>query len=182
MKTTTPVRQRLDAKTMTDPASGCILWTGTRHGNGYGHINIDGRMVLVHRVAWSLAHGCPVPDGMLVLHRCDTPSCVNPDHLWIGTQLDNMRDCSDKGRCHEGDKNGSRTHPECLARGDRSSARLHPESYRGERNGAAKISDAAADELRRRAQAGENYRLLAAEFGVSRSLVSLIKTGKKRAR
>lgn len=83
-----------------EPLSDCVLWTGYIKPDGYGQTKvIDGRQWIAHRRAWFEAHG-PIPDGMLVLHRCDTPSCVNVDHLWIGTQLDNMRDMVAKGRHH----------------------------------------------------------------------------------
>jgi HNH endonuclease len=64
-------------------------------------------MVRAHRFAWSIANGKPVPDGLFVLHRCDVPLCVNPDHLFLGTQLDNMRDCARKGRMQFGEERAS---------------------------------------------------------------------------
>lgn len=76
--------------------SECVLWNGTRAGR-YGTTRINGRRIYAHRQAWEDANG-PIPPGMLVCHRCDEPLCVNPDHLFIGTQSDNMRDARDKGR------------------------------------------------------------------------------------
>ncbi len=86
--------QRVDKSTSL---TGCWLWTGATV-RGYGVVNWDGKVTLVHRMVWEQENGRPVPDGLFVCHSCDTPACVNPDHLWAGTQTDNMRDMSAKGR------------------------------------------------------------------------------------
>jgi hypothetical protein len=79
----------------------CWIWTASRDPSGYGFFRLNGRMHKAHRVAWELTHG-PLPQGqghnVCVLHRCDTTSCVNPDHLWLGTQADNVKDMIEKGR------------------------------------------------------------------------------------
>lgn len=76
----------------------CWLWIASvGSNNGYGCIKFEGKTQQAHRVSWKLRHG-EIPAGMLVLHRCDIPLCVNPEHLFLGTQSDNMRDCRDKGR------------------------------------------------------------------------------------
>lgn len=75
----------------------CWLWTGYRNDNGYGQVGFNGHVRLAHRVAYTLAFGI-IPEGMDVLHHCDNPSCVRPDHLFLGTQLDNIRDRDTKGR------------------------------------------------------------------------------------
>lgn len=79
--------------------SGCWLWRGSLDGGGYGQISTAQGFApaKAHRVSWEMRNG-PIPDGMVVCHTCDTPACVNPDHLFIGTQQDNMRDCSRKNR------------------------------------------------------------------------------------
>jgi hypothetical protein len=77
-----------------EPNTGCWLWTRGCSADGYGTGN---RSQYAHRWSYELANG-PIPAGMYVLHRCDTPACVNPGHLFLGTALDNMRDMIAKGR------------------------------------------------------------------------------------
>ena len=79
------------------PEAGCWLWLGSVSPDGYGRVIIGGKKVLAHRVAWEQVRG-PIPQGMCVCHKCDTPACVNPSHLWLGTHTENMRDMSLKGR------------------------------------------------------------------------------------
>ncbi len=88
-----PFHSRLDK--VSKP--GCHLWTGKLDVYGYGKVWIDGREVIASRHAWLLHHG-RLPADLCVLHRCDTPACVKPDHLFLGTRLDNMRDKFEKGR------------------------------------------------------------------------------------
>jgi hypothetical protein len=82
-----------------DKTDGCWLWTGWTSRFGYGRIKRDNRECLTHRVSWELTNG-PIPDGMCVLHRCDVPACVRPDHLFLGTKTDNAADRTAKGRTH----------------------------------------------------------------------------------
>lgn len=89
--------ESFEEKISPEPNSGCWLWTGFEYGNGYGGVKRRPRVILAHRYAWELFVG-EIPDSMNVLHRCDTPKCVNPQHLFLGTHLDNMRDCSLKKR------------------------------------------------------------------------------------
>lgn len=77
--------------------SGCWIWTGTKDRKGYGRTVQNGIKHLAHRFAWEREHG-PVPPGLFVCHHCDTPSCVRPDHLFVGTQSMNMIDAVFKGR------------------------------------------------------------------------------------
>lgn len=76
---------------------GCWEWRGACDSEGYGRIVIEGRMGRVHRIVWEAFNG-PIPAGLLALHRCDNPPCCNPDHLFIGTQQQNLADMRAKGR------------------------------------------------------------------------------------
>lgn len=90
--------ERLWAK--VDRTESCWIWTGGTNIKGYGCIGLGERgrgKALAHRVSWELAFG-PIPDGLWVLHHCDNPPCVRPDHLWLGTAADNNRDMVAKGR------------------------------------------------------------------------------------
>lgn len=93
-----PTAERFEEKYIPEPNSGCFLWLSYVGTNGYAsfHVNKVGDR-RANRVAWELYRG-PIPDGMHVLHKCDNRVCVNPDHLFLGTHLDNMRDMKAKGR------------------------------------------------------------------------------------
>lgn len=85
----------------------CWLWTGSKTRQGYGMILRNGRINKCHRFSWELSNGA-IPQGLCLLHRCDTPACVNPDHLFLGTNLDNVTDMILKGRARHarGDTHG----------------------------------------------------------------------------
>jgi hypothetical protein len=85
---------------------GCWDWTGAPDNKGYGHISIERRKVLVHRFVYALERGA-IPAGIDVLHSCDNRACVNPDHLFLGTQVDNTRDMIAKGRHARGERMGN---------------------------------------------------------------------------
>lgn len=84
-------------------SNGCILWTAGKFKDGYGGFYVLGRNRRAHRIAWELVNGPIVDDDMQVLHRCDNPACVNPDHLFLGTIADNMIDRNKKGRVPTGE-------------------------------------------------------------------------------
>lgn len=89
---------------MTAIETPCIEWPASRNRDGYGRADIHTRICRkarrAHRVAWEEANG-PIPDEMLVCHRCDNPPCVNVDHLYLGTHADNARDRVARGRQHD---------------------------------------------------------------------------------
>lgn len=89
--------------------SGCWIWTGSKDQRNYGQIGSGGhnsRCLKAHRVSWQINRG-PITDGLWVLHRCDNPPCVNPDHLFLGTRQMNVDDCVAKGRNRNNPKRGS---------------------------------------------------------------------------
>lgn len=131
--------------------NGCWLWLGSKHRQGYGMFKFAPD-VLAHRVAWILTNG-PILDGMSVLHNCpdgDNPTCVNPSHMFLGTQLDNIRDRESKGRGNGG-------------------------GLPGEACGHSKLTQHQVDEIRANHAAGNITQTeLARRFGVSIATVSLL--------
>jgi HNH endonuclease len=108
-----------------DLSKDCWVWKGFCDRDGYGKKFLrltDGKLEqFAHRVSWIITHGC-IPEGMCVLHRCDNPPCVRPDHLFIGSQNDNNKDMQAKGRQRHpgptipssGDKHWTRKYPELI--------------------------------------------------------------------
>jgi hypothetical protein len=91
------VTERFMAKVFPVTESGCWIWEAACLKSGYGIFRLPHRTMLAHRFSYELANG-PILDSQKVLHRCDVPSCVNPNHLFVGTNADNMRDMIDKDR------------------------------------------------------------------------------------
>jgi hypothetical protein len=146
---------------------GCLEWTGNRtvpEGVGsYGLVRFRGRQWKAHRVAWTLARG-EVPPGLCVLHKCDNPPCCNPDHLFLGTYGDNVRDAHRKGRGHRNPR-GIPLPPERIVN-----------FSRGERHYRAVLSE--ADVRFILANKGRIRQVdLAAKFGVTQGMVSSIHRG-----
>lgn len=92
----TPAAEALTARAQRTP-TGCLVWAGKRHHTGYGVSKVAGRRRPVHRLMWEACNG-PIPDGLLVLHRCDVRPCIEPAHLFLGTDRDNVHDMIAKGR------------------------------------------------------------------------------------
>ncbi len=95
-------RERFEAMIYPDPNSGCFIFVGGVNGSGYGcfafHVECGKKVTkTAHRVAWEFANG-PIPPGLHVCHKCDTPCCANPDHLFLGTHEENQIDKAKKGR------------------------------------------------------------------------------------
>ncbi len=145
-------------------SNGCWEWRACLHKDGYGSFGLFSprrRSVLAHRFSWELHRG-PIPDRLCVLHDCpggDNPACVNPAHLWIGTDEDNNHDKELKGRANHatGASNGACVHPERLAR--------------GEDNPNAVLTDELVREIRDRAARGEAVRPMARALRIERSTV-----------
>lgn len=144
----------------------CWVWTAQIQSNGYGRFRSSFSRY-AHTFSFVLAFG--QTSGLLHLHKCDNPRCVHPDHLFSGTSLDNSRDMVSKGRCNtpRGDRNGSRTHPENLAR--------------GEQHGRSKLRLQDVEAIRGMLLSGVVQRKIAHQFHISQAEVSNVKLGKKWA-
>lgn len=88
------LKERFEAKVQKDPGpAGCWRWTACVSGKfHYGTIHVNGKMIGAHRVSWALAGREEIPEGMVLRHTCNVKVCVNPEHLVLGTQADNMKD------------------------------------------------------------------------------------------
>lgn len=98
------LQQKIDGKYRVTP--GCWIWIGAKKKDGYGYVQHEGREFLAHRAAYFLRYGDLNPD-LCICHRCDNRLCVNPDHLWQGTALENDADKVAKGRQARGERMGS---------------------------------------------------------------------------
>lgn len=140
------ITKRLAFYSKPNHATGCIVWTGSTVARGYGNIRIDGTMQRTHRVAYKIYIG-DIPDGMSVLHRCDNPPCINPNHLFVGTTQDNSDDMLSKGR---------------------------GVFMRGEQHGCAKLTRKTVRQIKRGTM---GQRKIAAKYGISQTHVGRILRG-----
>jgi len=128
----------------------CWIFTGTLNGiMGYGTISREGIQTPAHRVSWEIHNG-PIPFGMWVLHKCDNPPCVNPEHLYLGTVTENTNDKVNRGRLLVGE-------------------RVHN----------AKLTSGQVLSIRSRARSGESGSLIAKEFGMKRPYIRKVVTGER---
>ena len=97
------LKDKLLSRTDTQHPSGCWIWNGPKNPKGYGQIGMRPGALLTHRISYHLFKG-PIPEGMMICHSCDNPSCVNPNHLFAGTAKDNASDMVKKGRHNYGEK------------------------------------------------------------------------------
>lgn len=134
-------------------SEGCWIWKAYKNKWGYGVFTANRKSVLAHRYSWSI-HNKEIPDGLCILHHCDTPACVNPSHLFLGTHKDNSLDRDSKGRGYE---------------------------RSGSKNGRAKLTTEQINEIRRsykKGVAGEfSQSGLARKYGVNQTHISRIVNG-----
>ncbi len=144
--------ERFERKYIPEPNSGCWLWTASNSGEGktddraYGRMNLKSGQKSAHQISFEIYRG-KIPDGMQVLHTCDMPCCVNPEHLFLGTITDNMRDMVKKGR---------------------------GKSLKGIHHCKAKLNPEKVMDILWRCGMGEPKISLAAEYNVTKSLIKQI--------
>ena len=155
----TSTKARFFAKVGEPTAAGCHPWTACRGndnygpGNGYGHFRLGKVVRQAHRIAWEIANGREIPDGLYAMHQCHNPGCVNPDHIHLGTQAANMAAMVLAGRS-----------PQMV----------------GERNGRCKLTDADVANIRTLRESGLPVKAIAAKYDVSLTHVYDIVKGAKR--
>lgn len=146
-----PLLDRIESKYEAVTESGCWIWTASVNKAGYGQISMPGRPMLAHRVCWEFYKG-PIPNGKFICHKCDTPGCINPDHMFVGDHRDNMQDMRNKGRAPK------------------------VESAKGDKNKSSKISNETALAI---FNAEGPQREICKTFNVSRSTLQAIKYGRQ---
>lgn len=151
----TPYKIKFYSKVNTPNDNGCMEWTGAKNSNGYGHFNNRFRKTIkAHRYSYQLHFGL-IAESMNVLHKCDNPLCVSPEHLFLGTLKENTRDCIQKGRFipWKSDK-------------------------RGETNGFNKLNETQVMSIRKRISNGDKVQKIASELNLSYKTIYNIKNHK----
>lgn len=128
---------------------GCWIWSGSVQKAGYGVVAFNRKCILAHRLSW-MAHNGDIPKGLFVCHKCDNPPCINPDHLFLGTALDNANDRDSKHRGYD---------------------------RRGTKNGRSKLSEISVQEIRLRFASKENRKGIALDFGIGLTQLRRIANG-----
>ena len=143
--------------THTVVSDGCWAWVGSVLRKGRrGVLSVNGKNVTAPRVSWFVHNGEWPPDELFVCHSCDNPNCVNPQHLWLGTGSDNLRDAAKKGRFH---------------------LQIDSTSVQGERHGNAKLNDNLVRQIRGWYKEGLSIRKIANKVGVSRHPIQRVTSG-----
>jgi len=144
------IQERFEAKIIFIPEENCHTWGGrVKQRSPYGEFDLWGnKSMLAHRYAWTIYRG-EIPPGAYVCHHCDNPGCVNPDHLFLGTQQDNMDDMAKKGRG-----------------GD----------FRGESSPRAKLNSALVVDIKKELSGGTRQKVIAQRYGVTPGTISKINT------
>jgi hypothetical protein len=141
-------KERIESKVLRIPEAGCWVWMGSSQVRGYGEIISNKRKHLAHRASYEAFVG-PIPKGMYVCHACDNVACVNPNHLFLGTQKQNLQDMASKGR-----------------------------STWGEKNPMAKLTEGKVKEIKQGLAAGKTDTELAKQFNISRSTIHGIRNSR----
>ena len=144
---TPPPKERLYAKIKKNARTGCWEWQGAKTSAGYGLFSVDGSLVYTHRFSYNLHNG-RLPDDLHVCHKCDNPSCCNPDHLFLGTDADNLADMRRKNR------------------------HSPPPKMTGRRNPSTKISEKDVLQIRKMKKAGKSLKEIAVSFSISKTNVA----------
>ena len=148
-----PEERFWDKVIKSDVPGECWKWTGSKNNCGYGTFGVNYKTITAHRFSYALHNG-QIPDGMLICHKCDNPSCVNPSHLWLGTNADNTKDRESKGR-------GNYTNP-----------------AKGEKHWNVKLSESDVQKIRELIFLGNTNRHIAKMYNMSEAQISKIITGK----
>ena len=134
-------QERIETKVLRIPEAGCWVWMGSTQVRGYGELISNKRKHLAHRASYEAFVG-KIPKGMYVCHACDNVACVNPNHLFLGTQKQNLQDMANKGR-----------------------------STRGVKNPMAKLTEEQVKEIKQKFAVGKTDVELSMQFNISRSTI-----------